>query len=234
MALTSARLLDRAADLLTLYGFLRSGNVYKVRLLLAQLGIPHRRIEVSQLTADTSRPEFRAINPIGKVPTLVFDDGRVLSESGAILHYLAAGTRFWPEDHWQQAQVLRWMFFEQYSHEPAIAVNRFLRVSTGSDDRTSQIEANHRRGMHALAVMDAHLARHDWFGAERCSIADIALYAYTHVAEEGGFTLTTFSHIRRWLEQVRAEPGHILLMQETSAEPVVDLDGVPVSPAPAP
>ena len=173
--------------MLTLYGFLRSGNVYKVRLLLAHLRIPHRRIEVSQLTGDTSRPDFRAINPIGKVPTLVFDDGRMLSESGAILHYLAAGTRFWPEDRWQQAQVLRWMFFEQYSHEPAIAVNRFLRVYTGPDDRTSQIEANHRRGMHALAVMDAHLARHDWFGAERCSIADIALYAYTHVAEEGGF-----------------------------------------------
>ena len=220
--------------MLTLYGFLRSGNVYKVRLLLAHLRIPHRRIEVSQLTGDTSRPDFRAINPIGKVPTLVFDDGRMLSESGAILHYLAAGTRFWPEDRWQQAQVLRWMFFEQYSHEPAIAVNRFLRVYTGPDDRTSQIEANHRRGMHALAVMDAHLAQHDWFGAERCSIADIALYAYTHVAEEGGFTLTAFSHVRRWLEQVRAEPGHILLMQETSAEPVVDLDGVPVSPAPAP
>ena len=220
--------------MLTLYGFLRSGNVYKVRLLLAHLRIPHRRIEVSQLTGDTSRPDFRAINPIGKVPTLVFDDGRMLSESGAILHYLAAGTRFWPEDRWQQAQVLRWMFFEQYSHEPAIAVNRFLRVYTGSDDRTSQIEANHRRGMHALAVMDAHLAQHDWFGAERCSIADIALYAYTHVAEEGGFTLTAFSHVRRWLERVRAEPGHILLMQETSAEPVVDLDGVPVSPAPAP
>jgi glutathione S-transferase len=220
--------------MLTLYGFLRSGNVYKVRLLLAHLRMPLRRIEVSQLTGDTSRPDFRAINPIGKVPTLVFDDGRMLSESGAILYYVAAGTRFWPEDRWQQAQVLRWMFFEQYSHEPAIAVNRFLRVYTGPDDRTSQIVANHRRGMHALAVMDAHLARHDWFGAEHCSIADIALYAYTHVAEEGGFTLTTFSDIRRWLERVRAEPGHILLMQETSAEPVVDLDGVPVSPAPAP
>ncbi len=220
--------------MLTLYGFLRSGNVYKVRLLLAHLRIGHRRVEVSQLTGDTSRPDFRAINPIGKVPTLVFDDGRMLSESGAILHYLAGGTRFWPEDRWQQAQVLRWMFFEQYSHEPAIAVNRFLRVYAGSDDRTSQIEANHRRGMHALAVMDAHLAQYDWFGAERCSIADIALYAYTHVAEEGGFGLSAFSHVCRWLERVRAEPGHILLMQETSAEPVVDLDGVPVSPAPAP
>jgi glutathione S-transferase len=99
--------------MLTLYGFLRSGNVYKVRLLLAQLGIPHRRVEVSQLTDDTARPAFRAINPIGKVPTVVFDDGRMLSESGAILHYLAAGTRLWPQDRWPQAQVLRWMFFEQ-------------------------------------------------------------------------------------------------------------------------
>jgi glutathione S-transferase len=220
--------------MLTLYGFLRSGNVYKVRLLLAQLGIPHRRIEVSQLTADTARPEFRAINPIGKVPTVVFDDGRMLSESGAILHYLAAGSRFWPEDRWQQAQVLRWMFFEQYSHEPAIAVNRFLRVYTGPDDRTAQIDANHRRGMHALAVMDAHLGEHAWFGADTCSIADIALYAYTHVADEAGFDLTLFANVRRWLGDVQSQPGHILLMQETSAEPVTNLDGLPVSPAPAP
>ena len=219
--------------MLTLYGFLRSGNVYKVRLLLAQLGIPHRRIDVSQLTADTARPDFRAVNPIGKVPTLVFEDGRMLSESGAILHYLAAGTRFWPEDRWPQAQVLRWMFFEQYSHEPAVAVNRFLRVYTGADDRTSQIEANHHRGMYALAVMDAHLADHTWFGAADYSIADIALYAYTHIAEEGGFDLSEFRNVNRWLDDVRSQPAHILLMQETSAEPVVNLDGLPVSPASA-
>ena len=219
--------------MLTLYGFLRSGNVYKVRLLLAQLGIPHRRVEVSQLTADTARPEFRAINPIGKVPTVVFDDGRMLSESGAILHYLAAGTRFWPDDRWQQAQVLRWMFFEQYSHEPAIAVNRFLRVYAGPDDRTSQIEANHRRGTHALTVMDAHLQEARWFGGDACSIADIALYAYTHVADEGGFDLAPLANVRRWLDRVRGQPGHIPLMQETSAEPVTGLDGLPVSAAPA-
>ena len=211
--------------MLTLYGFLRSGNVYKVRLLLAQLGIPHRRIEVSQLNDDTSRPEFRAINAIGKVPTLVFDDGRMLSESGAILHYLAVDTAFWPRNRWQQAQVLRWMFFEQYSHEPAIAVNRFLRVYTGPDDRTSQIESNHRRGIHALSVMDAHLAEQDWFGAGSYSIGDIALYAYTHVADEGGFDLASFRHIGRWLGRVREQPGHISLLQETSAEPVTDLDG---------
>ena len=227
-------MLATGSVMLTLYGFLRSGNVYKVRLLLAQLGTAHRRVEVSQLTADTARPEFRAINPIGKVPTLVFDDGRMLSESGAILHYLAAGTRFWPDDRWQQAQVLRWMFFEQYSHEPAIAVNRFLRVYTGSDDRTSQIESNHRRGMHALGVMDEHLRSHAWFGADRYSIADMALYAYTHIADEGGFDLAPFASVQRWLDDVRSQPGHILLMQETSAEPVVNLDGVPVSAAPPP
>ena len=220
--------------MLTLYGFLRSGNVYKVRLMLAQLGIPHRRIEVSQLTTDTARPRFRAINPIGKVPTVVFDDGRMLSESGAILHFLAAGTRFWPQDRWQQAQALRWMFFEQYSHEPAIAVNRFLRVYAGADHRTSQIEANHRRGTEALAVMDAHLATAGWFGGAAYSIADVALYAYTHVAGEGGFDLAGFANIQRWLERVRDQPDHILLTQETSAEPVTDLDGLPVSTAPAP
>jgi glutathione S-transferase len=219
--------------MLTLFGFLRSGNVYKVRLLLAQLGIPHRRVEVSQLTADTARPEFRAINPIGKVPTLRFQDGRMLSESGAILQYLANGTAFWPQDRWQQAQVLRWMFFEQYSHEPAIAVNRYLRVARPGDPRVGQIEANHRRGMHALAVMDMHLAASRWFAGEAYSIADIALYAYTHVADEGGFDLAAFPHVRRWLADVYAQPSHIALLQETSVEPVVDLLGVPVSPAPA-
>ena len=186
--------------MLTLYGFLRSGNVYKVRLLLAQLGIPHRRVEVSQLADDTARPRSAPSTRSARCRRVVFDDGRMLSESGAILHYLAAGTRFWPEDRWQQAQVLRWMFFEQYSHEPAIAVNRFLRVYTGPDDRTSQIEANHRRGMHALAVMDAHLgASMTGSVPTRCSIADIALYAYTHVADEGGFDLAPFGNIRRWL-----------------------------------
>jgi glutathione S-transferase len=126
------------------------------------------------------------------------------------------------------------MFFEQYSHEPAIAVNRFLRVYAGTDDRTSQIEANHRRGMHALAVMDAHLAEASWFGGGAYSIADIALYAYTHVAGEGGFDLAGFANVRQWLERVRNQPGHILLMQETSAEPVTNLDGLPVNAAPAP
>jgi glutathione S-transferase len=219
--------------MLTLYGFLRSGNVYKIRLLLAHLGIPHRRVEVSQLTADTARPAFRAINPIGKVPTVIFDDGRTLSESGAILHYLANGTRFWPPDPWHQAQVLRWMFFEQYSHEPAIAVNRYLRVARAVDGREAQIAWNHQRGTDALGVMDAHLAGHPWFGPTGYSIADIALYAYTHVADEGGFDLAGFAHLNRWLAEVRAQPDHITLLQETSAAPVVTLDGTPALP-PAP
>jgi glutathione S-transferase len=211
--------------MLTLYGFLPSGNVYKVRLLLAHLGIPHRRVEVSQLAADTARPKFRAINPMGKVPTVVFNDGRMLSESGAILHYLANRTRFCPQDPWDQAQVLRWMFFEQYSHEPAIAVNRYLRVARATDGREAQVEWNHQRGMAALGVMDAHLAAHPWFGPTNYSIADIALYAYTHVADEGGFDLAGFVHLNRWLAEVRAQPGHITLMQETSAAPILTLDG---------
>jgi glutathione S-transferase len=220
----------RSPTMLTLYGFLRSGNVYKIRLRLAQLGIPYRRVEVSQIAADTARPEFRAINPIGKVPTVVFDDGRMLSESGAILHYLANGTGLWPRDPWNQAQVLRWMFFEQYSHEPAIAVNRYLRVARATDGREAQVEWNHGRGMAALGVMDAHLAGHAWFGPDGYSIADIALYAYTHVADEGGFDLAGLPHINRWLAEFRAQPNHIALLQETSAVPVVTLDGAPVNP----
>ncbi len=219
--------------MLTLCGFLRSGNVYKVRLLLAQLGIPHRCVEVSQLTADTARPVFRAINPVGKVPTIVFDDGRMLSESGAILHYLANGARFRPQDPWDQAQVLRWMFFEQYSREPAIAVNRALRVARAGDGREGQIAWNHQRGMAALGVMDAHLAVHPWFGPGRYAIADIALYACTHVADEGGFDLAGFPHLNRWFAEVRAQPDHITLLQETSAAPAVTLDGDLAAP-PAP
>ncbi len=183
------------------------------RLLLAQLGIAHRRVEVSQLTADPNmaRPGFRAIGPIGKVPTVRCSTmDACLSESGAILHYLAAGTRFWPDDRWQQAQTLRWMFFEQYSHEPAIAVNRFLRdiqarMTSHEPDRGRTIW----RGMHALAVMDDYLRSHTWFSADAYSIADIALYAYTHVADEGGFDLARFDNVRRWLDDVRNQPGHV-------------------------
>jgi len=206
---------------LTLYGSLESGNVYKVRLLLAQLDIPHRRIDVDQVRGEPSSEPFRAINPIGKVPALQLEDGRVLSESGAILFYLAQGSPFWPDDVWEQAQVLRWMFFEQYNHEPYIAVNRYLlRFSKDPGAVAARIAANAIKGKHALETMERHLREHDWFGADRYSLADIALYAYTHVAHEGGFDLAEYPSVMAWLSRARARPGHIGLMQETSAEPV--------------
>ena len=210
--------------MITLYGFLLSGNVYKVRLLFAQLGIPHRRIEVSQLTGETATPAFRAVNPVGKVPAVQLEDGRVLSESGAILYHFAQGTPFWPNDPWDQAQALSWMFFEQYSHEPPIAGNRFwlgYQPKAAQAGKEELIEANRARGAHALAVMEDNLARgHAWFSGPSYGIADIALYAYTHVAEEGEFSLVPFPCVRAWLQRVAAQPGHIALLEETSAEPV--------------
>ena len=214
--------------MLTLYGDLDSGNVYKVRLLLAQLGIPHRRIDTTQNRGEPRTAEFRAINPIGKIPTLVFDDGRVLSESGAILFYFARDTALFPVDAWDQANVLRWMFFEQYSHEPYIAVNRHWKLHlppTAQAELAQRIADNFARGEQALAVMEQQLGGNDWLAAGRYTIADIALYAYTHTAAEGGFDLAPYPAIRRWLDRVRAQPGHIPQMQEEAAVSVVRWPG---------
>lgn len=216
--------------MLTLYGFLASGNVWKARQILAHLGVAHRRVEVNQMAGDTTRPEFLAINPLGKVPVLRFDDGRVLSESGAILLHFAQGTRYWPRESWDQAQALRWMFYEQYSHEPAIAVNRYIlgfMPPEARSERAAQLATNAERGQRALAAMEAHLACHAWFTGRAYGVADIALYAYTHVAEEGGFCLASLPHTKRWLEAVHGQDGHIGLQQETSTAPPVDLDGKP-------
>ena len=212
--------------MLTLYGNLDSGNDYKVRLLFAQRGIEHRRVEVRQDTGDTATAAFRAINPTGKVPAVRFDDGRILAESGAILFYFAQGTPLWPDDPWDRAEVLRWMFFEQYSHEPYIAVNRyilhFLPDKSGTELRVAE---NNKKGAHALAVMDKHLTDCDWLAAGRYSIADIALYAYTHNADESGFDLDACPNVGRWLDRVRAEPGHVPMDRETGALPPSRLDG---------
>ena len=211
----------------TLYGDLDSGNVYKVRLLLAQLGIPYRRVDTTQNRGETQTVEFRVINPIGKIPTLVFEDGRMLSESGAILFYFAQGSPLWPRNDWDQAQVMRWMFFEQYSHEPYVAVNRHwkLHLPQAEQDRLAErIAGNHTRGEQALAVMEERLGGADWLVGQGYTIADIALFAYTHTAEEGGFDLSAYRGILRWLERVRAQRDHIPQM---IAEP-----GVPVTPWP--
>jgi glutathione S-transferase len=189
-----------------------SGNCYKVRLLLAHLGIPYERRPMDVVDR-SDRPELLGgLNPALRVPTLVLDDGRPLGESGAILWYFGEGTRFVPEDRYERAQVLQWMFFEQYDHEPAIAVVRFWLAYSGRPEAfADRLEERTAAGYRALDAMERHLAfdGRDYLVGERLSLADIALYAYTHVAHEGGFDLEPYPAIGAWLERVAAEPGHV-------------------------
>ena len=196
--------------MLTLYDYLPSGNGYKVRLLLSQLGVPFRLIQKDILAGETRTPEFLAINPNGRIPVLELEDGRRLAESGAILFYLAEGTCFLPEPRHARAQVLQWMFFEQYSHEPYIAVVRaWTHWPSRAPSNPDELAARRARGYDALAVMEDHLHRRDYFAAGRYTIADIALYAYTHVAHEGGFDLAPYPAVNGWLARVRSQPRHI-------------------------
>lgn len=197
--------------MLTLYDFWDSGNGYKVRLLLSHLGIEHRRVELDILRGETRTDAFLAKNPNGRIPLLELADGRVLAESNAIQFYLAEGTPYLPDDAYERAQVLQWMFFEQYSHEPYIAVLRFWTFSGQLDEHAHEIDERKRRGDQALAVMEQHLAKRSFFVADRYGLADIALYVYTHVADEGGFDLAPYPAIRRWLERVRSQAGHVSL-----------------------
>jgi glutathione S-transferase len=189
-----------------------SGNAYKVRLLLHHLGIPFQRIEMNVDDGSTRKPEFLKINPNGKVPALQFPDGRVLCESNAILFYLARNTKYWPQDPWAQGQAMQWMCFEQYSHEPTIAVVRHWVAHLGKTAANEPLlPAKIAGGERALGVMEGHLAKQPWFAGDAYSIADIALYAYTHVAEEGGFDLRAYPAIGDWLGRVAAQPGHIAI-----------------------
>jgi glutathione S-transferase len=187
-----------------------SGNCYKVRLLLAHLGIEFERRTVDVVDR-SRRPELLGgLNPALRVPTLVLDDGRPLAESGAILWYFGEGTRFVPDDRYERAQVLQWMFFEQYDHEPAIAVTRFwLAYSGRPEEFADRLEERTAAGHRALAAMEGHLKGRSFLVGDRMTLADIALYAYTHVADEGGFDLAGYPAIRAWLERVAAEPGHV-------------------------
>jgi glutathione S-transferase len=195
--------------MLHLYEYLASGNGYKVRLLLRLLGRPYRLTEVDILKGATRTPAFLAKNPNGRIPALEFEDGTVLWESNAILFYLADGTRLLPTERLQRAQVLQWMFFEQYSHEPYIAVMRFWLHYTGlDDDKLRQRPKKMEGGYAALAVMEQRLQAAPYFVGDKLSIADIALYAYTHVAPEGDFDLGRFPAIRAWLARIAAEPGY--------------------------
>jgi glutathione S-transferase len=186
-----------------------SGNCYKVRLLLAHLGLPYERRELDVIDRSDRREVLGELNPGLRVPTLVLDDGRPLGESGAILAYLAEGTPYLPEDRYERAQVLQWMFFEQYSHEPYVAVVRFWVALSPDRPPEEKIEAKRRGGYAAFDAMERHLATREFFAAGRYTIADIALYGYTHVAHEGGFDLSPYPAVRGWLDRVAAQPGHV-------------------------
>ena len=187
-----------------------SGNGYKPRLLLAHLGRTYERVEVDILKGETRTPEFLARNRNGRVPLLELEDGTCIAESNAILFYLAEGSRFLPSDPLGRAVTLQWMFFEQYSHEPFIAVARhWIRHVEMTDSQRIQLPEKQEGGRAALSVMEGHLRESDWFGGDAMNIADIALYAYTHVADEGGFDLARCPAVSDWLRRVAAQPGHV-------------------------
>jgi glutathione S-transferase len=195
---------------LTVHGMKASGNCYKIELLLAQLGRAHRWIEVDSTAGQTRTPEFLALNPNGRVPLLVLEDGRRLPESNAILWYLADGSPYLPVDAWLRAQTLQWLFFEQYSHEPYVAVARFIARWLPPDHaRQAELPKLRERGHQALAVMDQHLQGREFFVDGGYGIADIALYAYTHESHVGGIGRGGYPNVRAWLERVEAQPGFV-------------------------
>lgn len=190
-----------------LYDSSVSGNCYKVRLILSLLGIEFERRELSVVDHSDRSGVLGGLSPSLNVPTVVLEDGRPLAESNAILWYFADGTRYLPEDPYERAQVLQWMFFEQYKHEPAIAVVRFWIAISADPPPAAEIETRRRAGRAALDAMERHLGDHEYFVGERFTIADIALYAYTHVAPEGGFDLEPYAAVRAWIERVAAQAG---------------------------
>ncbi|MEO8670889.1 MAG: glutathione S-transferase family protein [Tahibacter sp.] len=197
----------------TVYGMKSSGNCYKVQLLLEQLALPYRWIEVNSAAGETRTPAYLAMNPNGKVPLLEAAPGQYLAESNAILCYLADGSPLLPSDRWQRAQVLQWLFFEQYSHEPYVAVARFICVWLPADHaRRADLPRLLERGQQALAVMERQLAVTGYLAGNNYTIADIALFAYTHAAADGGFDLSEYPSIQTWLARVRAQSGHVPML----------------------
>lgn len=196
-----------------LYDYLPSGNGYKVRLLLTQLGVPFERVELDITQGATRTADFLAKNPNGRIPTVELDDGTFLAESNAICWYFAEGSTFLPDSRLARAQVLQWLCFEQYSHEPNIATVRFWMHTQMDEERKRLLPAKQKLGYDALGVMEQHLASRTFFVGERYTIADIALYAYTHVAGEGGFDLAKYRAVQAWLARVAAQPKHIPITQ---------------------
>ena len=205
--------------MLTLFGNLDSGNVHKVQLILRRTGRRYRRVDVAQTRNEPRDARFLALNPMGKVPAVLREDGRVLTESGAILYYFSQDTELWPDGIDARTEVLRWMFFEQYSHEPALAVMRYLRHFT--DDparhagRVAELEPGAR---HALGVMESRLEDNDWLVEEACSIADYALYPYTRSAGSVGFEISDYPGIQAWLSRVESQPGFLAFGEEGAVE----------------
>jgi glutathione S-transferase len=197
----------------TVYGMSDSGNCYKVKLTLEQLALPYRWVEVDSARGETRTLKFLAMNSNGKVPLLSLEDGTFLPESNAILNYLADGSRLLPAERLEHARVLQWMFFEQYSHEPYVAVARsIVRYHPPDSPRRAELPKLLERGNQALSVMEQHLRRVPFFPGNRYTIADIALYAYTHVAADGGFDLSDFPAVKTWVDRVRAQPRHVPML----------------------
>jgi len=195
-----------------LYDYADSGNGYKARLLLSLLNIPYDYIETDIMSGETRTPEFLAMNPIGRIPLLALESGEHLAESDAILYYLAEGTLYWPDDRLDRARVLQWMFFEQYCHEPSVAVARFIvRHLPADHPRRGELPALHEKGHSALQTMEDHLATRDWMAAGQPTIADLALYAYTHVAGDGGIALDDYAAINAWMTRIRDLPGYVAM-----------------------
>jgi glutathione S-transferase len=198
--------------MITVYGDAKSGNCYKVQLVLALLNIPHTWQEMSILKGDTQSASFLAKNPVGKMPLLELDDGRFLSESNAIIGFLAAKSPLIPEDEYAKAKMYQWLFFEQYSHEPYVAVARFIQLYLGLPAaRQEEYQSVQIKGYKALDVMENVLTKQDFMIGAALSLADIALFAYTHVAHEGGFDLSPYPRIRAWLTRVTQVPGFVAM-----------------------
>ena len=199
--------------MLKVYGDYNSGNCYKIKLMLHLLGLEYQWHAVDILKGETETPQFLAKNPNGKVPVLELEDGTCLWESNAILNYLADGSEFLPTEPRLRTQVLQWQFFEQYSHEPYIAVARFIQFYLGLPQaRLEEYRALQKRGYKALDVMEQQLARTPYLVGEHYSIADVTLYAYTHVAHQGGFELGSYPSIQAWLQRVASHPRHVTML----------------------
>jgi glutathione S-transferase len=195
---------------MNIYGDVRSGNCYKIKLLCALLSIDYDWLAIDILRGETRNEEFLAINPNAQIPVCVTDDGEILTQSNAILYYLGQGSLYWPLDPLAQTRVLEWQFFEQYSHEPGVAVARFIRLYQGMpEQRRVEYQACLQAGYRALDVMETRLQLKDYLATDAVSLADISLYAYTHVAHEGGFDLATYPAIGAWIARIQGMDAYV-------------------------